>query len=362
MKYIDEFRNEDLAGRLSRSINSIVDKKRTYNIMEVCGTHTMNIFRFGIRTLLPKNINLISGPGCPVCITPIEYIDKIMAYSRMRGIIITTFGDMLRVPGSNQNNLYKEKANGADIRMVYSASDSLNIAMENKNKKVVFLGIGFETTIPTVAATILESRKKKVRNHFVLSMHKVMPPALKSLSRDKRINVDGFMLPGHVSAIIGARPYAFLAKKYRKACAIAGFEPLDILRSVYLLVDQINRKSPKVDIEYSRVVRPNGNGTALHLMEKVFDRRDSVWRGLGRIESSGLVLKRRFRDFDIESVVGIRVVSCEPKNCLCAYIIKGIKTPPDCRLFGKVCTPENPIGACMVSNEGTCSAYYKYRS
>ncbi|MDP3804669.1 MAG: hydrogenase formation protein HypD [Candidatus Omnitrophota bacterium] len=357
MKYVDEFRDRHIIDKLAAAIRREAGDGRAYNFMEVCGTHTMNIFRFALKDILPKHINLISGPGCPVCVTPNEFIDKAIWLANRDDVIIATFGDMFKVPGS-RSSLEKEKARGAEIKMVYSSIDALSLAKSNPDKEVVFLGIGFETTVPTVAQSILIAKHEKIRNYSVLCGHKTMPEALKLLAEDKNVNIDGFLLPGHVSAIIGSKPYEFLAKQFGKKCVIAGFEPVDILQAILMLTRQA---SPKIDIQYTRIINRNGNRIAQKTTEKVFRKTDSVWRGIGKISGSGQRTRDEFSEFDAESKFKPKIAAPrEDKGCFCGEILKGTKTPFDCRLFGKACKPENPVGACMVSSEGTCAAYYKY--
>lgn len=357
MKYVDEFRDKNLIGALALEINRAVMPLCRYNIMEVCGTHTMNIFRFGLRDILPENIRLSSGPGCPVCVTPNDFIDKAISLAGMNDIIIATFGDMLKVPGS-RSSLEKERAKGAQVRIVYSTMDALALAKKNPAKEVVFLGIGFETTAPTVAQSILSAKKEGVGNYSVLCGHKTMPNALKALASDDAILIDGFLLPGHVSAVIGIRPYEFLSKRYKKRCVVSGFEPLDIMQAILMLVRQAN---PKVEIQYTRIIDKAGNTLAQRCIKKVFDATDAVWRGMGIIAKSGLKIKDDLRDFDAEAKFCPKAgPSKENKSCICGSVLKGIRTPPECKLFKKVCRPENPIGSCMVSSEGACAAYYRY--
>jgi len=275
LRYVDEYRNREIAQKILRQIKNI--SKRKINLMEVCGTHTVAIFRNGIRKMLPSNINLISGPGCPVCVTPISYIDEIIALSKKDDFIITTFGDMMRVPGST-STLEKEKANGADIRIVYSTLDALKIAQNNSSKEVVFMGVGFETTSPTIASAVLKAQKEKINNFSVLSIAKIMPPAMKALLAAKEVNIDGFICPGHVSAIIGSQPYKFITTQYKIPCTICGFEPLDILQSIHMLVKQIEDNRAEVEIQYERVVKPDGNKIALNKINEVFKVIDSDWR------------------------------------------------------------------------------------
>jgi hydrogenase expression/formation protein HypD len=357
LKYIDEYRDEKIAQSILKKINAISKKK--VNLMEVCGTHTVVIFRNGIKKILPKNINLISGPGCPVCVTPVSYLDEIITLSRENDFIITTFGDMIKVPGST-SSLEREKANGADIRIVYSTLDALNIAHNNPLKKVVFMGIGFETTSPTIASVILKAKEEKINNFSVLSVAKIMPPAMKSLLDVEEVNIDGFICPGHVSAIIGSDPYNFIASQYKVSCVICGFEPLDILQSIYMLIKQIEEGKAKVEIQYKRVVKPEGNKIALKKLKKVFSIVNSNWRGIGNIPQSGLEIRNEYSQFNARKFKITVEETKEFAGCRCGEVLRGIITPIECPLFKKVCTPEDPKGACMVSSEGTCAAYYKY--
>ncbi len=357
MKYVDEFRDRKLIGKVARQIRNAVEPGRAYNFMEVCGTHTMAIFRFGLKSILPANINLISGPGCPVCVTPNTFLDKALALSNIKDVVVTTFGDMFRVPGS-YSSLEKEKAQGASVRMVYSTEDSLEFARAMRGKEIVFLGVGFETTAPTVAQSILKAQKEGIKNYSVLCGHKTMPQVLKALVEDGDINVDGFLLPGHVSAIIGTRPYGFLAGQYDKRCVVAGFEPLDIMEAILMLVRQ---DSPKVELQYTRIIDKDGNRLAQKAISKVFEGAPSEWRGMGVIKNSGLKIRNKYSDFDAEERFDIKIKRPkENRSCICGDVLKGRMTPPGCKLFGKVCTTENPVGACMVSSEGACAAYYKY--
>ena len=357
MKYIDEFRDRHLIDKIAREIRAVADPSLKYNFMEVCGTHTMSIFRFGLRDVIPANINLISGPGCPVCVTPNEFIDKAVVLARRKDTIIATFGDMLRVPGS-YSSLDKEKTCGAAIKMVYSSMDALAIAKKEAGKEVVFLGIGFETTAPTVAQSLIAAKKERIENYSVLCGHKTMPEALRVLTIEPKLRIDGFLLPGHVSAIIGVGPYEFLAKK-GKRCVITGFEPLDILQAILMLLKQ---KVPKIEIQYTRIITRGGNKLAKASMDNVFQSISSLWRGIGIIKNSGLKIRKEFAAFDSEVKFKPKIARPkENKLCLCGEVIKGIKIPPECRLFAKSCNPEHPVGACMVSSEGACAAYYKYK-
>ena len=359
MKYIDEFRESQAARGLALQIRKELGD-RTYTFMEVCGSHTMAIYRYGIKSLLPENLHLLSGPGCPVCVTPNAYLDQAIAYARLDDVIITTFGDMMRVPGST-SSLEKERAAGRDIRVVYSTLDALQIARQNPDKQVIFLAIGFETTAPTTAASVLTAASENMDNFFLLCSHKVMPPPMKVLAEAEDLRLDGFICPAHVSTIIGASLYEFLAREYHIPCVIAGFEPLDILQGIWMLIRQCNEGRAEVEIEYHRVARPQGNPVARRIMEHVFAPVDAEWRGLGIIPDSGLKLAPEYAAFDVERQ---RPVEVEPtrvnKGCLCGQILRGVARPPDCKLYGTICTPENPAGACMVSSEGTCAAYYRY--
>ncbi|NOY51422.1 MAG: hydrogenase formation protein HypD [Chlorobi bacterium] len=357
MKYIDEYRDKNIVLGLAEEIKKISTKK--LKLMEVCGGHTMSIQKFGLPYLLPKNVELISGPGCPVCVTSREFIDKAVVYSRMEDVIIATYGDLIRVPGSN-SSLDQEKAKGADVRIVYSILDALTIAKNNRRKKVVFLGIGFETTAPASAAGILKARMAGLRNFYVYSAHKVMPPAMETLI-DEGVEIDGYIGPGHVSTITGEGIYLNIPKKYGLGVVISGFEPVDLMQSILMLVKQLENNDPKVEIQYKRVVKPEGNIKAQQMLDEVFTYGDDWWRGLGVLKNSGLKIRESYSMHDAEVEIPVEVAPpIEPKGCLCGEILKGVKKPKDCKLFAKVCTPSNPIGACMVSSEGSCAAYYLY--
>jgi hydrogenase expression/formation protein HypD len=328
--------------------------------MEFCGGHTVTIFRYGIRQVLPKTIDMVSGPGCPICVTANADLDKAIALAQIPGVIIATFGDMLKVPGS-QTSLQKVKANGAEVHTVYSTMDALKIAEENPTKSVVFLGIGFETTAPIIAASVLQAKEKKIRNYYVLSLHKLCPPVIQAILDSGEVKLDGLICPGHVSAIIGSHPWEFIAQDYGIPCVVSGFEPLDILRCVDMLVTQVENGESKVEIAYRRGVRPEGNQLALKLMEQVFEPCSANWRGVGGVPNSGLRLRKEYQHFDAELAFDINPgPTHEPKGCICGDILRGVKTPADCQLFGKACTPRYPVGPCMVSSEGSCSAYYLY--
>jgi hydrogenase expression/formation protein HypD len=358
MKFIDEFRDKEIATGLIRRIRET--SSRPIQLMEVCGTHTVSIFRYGIKGILPEQIRLISGPGCPVCVTPNNDIDLAIAVSRQKDVIIATFGDMMRVPGST-SSLQKEKAEGRDIRIVYSSLDALKIANENPGKRVVFLAIGFETTSPTIAVAILRANEEGLRNLFFLNSQKRVPPALVALFQTKQVKIDGLILPGHVSTIIGTNPYQFIAREFGRPAVITGFEPLDILQGIWMLVKQIEEDRAAIEIQYRRVVHEEGNPTALSKIYEVFEEDEGLWRGLGRIPDSGYRFKESYKDMDVRSFdVDVEPLREHPE-CLCGEVLQGIKTPLECRLFKNVCHPENPIGPCMVSIEGTCHTYFKYQ-
>lgn len=357
-KISEEFRNSELAEKLVRRIHETVE--RPMRIMEVCGTHTMAIFRHGIRSLLPDNVELISGPGCPVCVTSAGDIDQIIELAEVPGIIIATFGDLLRVPGSKGKNLATARAEGAQVEIVYSPVDALKIAQET-DKPVVFPAIGFETTIPVIAATVYEARQRDINNFMLLVSHKVVPPALDVLLGDPELALDGLLCPGHVSAIIGAKAYEPFVEKYKIPSVIAGFEPLDILSSIYMLAAQIQRGEAKVENSYGRVVSREGNPRAREMINQTFEPCTALWRGLGEIPGSGLQLKAEFSNHDAARYFGLNSVFIpEPKGCRCGEILTGKVKPPQCPLFNTRCTPTAPVGPCMVSSEGTCAAYSKY--
>ncbi|MFC1897345.1 hydrogenase formation protein HypD [Chloroflexota bacterium] len=358
MKFITEFRRSELAEGLTSQIHQ---KSRTpVRFMEFCGGHTVTIFRYGIRQVLPETIDMVSGPGCPVCVTANADLDKAIALSQIPEVIIATFGDMIKVPGS-RSSLQKEKASGTDVRVVYSTMDALKIAEDNPDKSVVFLGIGFETTAPTIAASVLQAKERQLKNYYILSMHKLCPPVIRVLLDSGEVKLHGLICPGHVSAIIGSHPWEFIARDYGIPCVVSGFEPVDILQCVDMLVSQIENGESKVEIAYRRGVRPEGNLEALKLIEQVFEPCSAKWRGVGEVADSGLKLRNEYQSFDAELAFDIDPgPTYEPKGCICGDILRGVKTPADCKLFGKACTPEYPVGPCMVSSEGSCSAYYLY--
>ena len=328
--------------------------------MEFCGGHTVAIFKHGLRQLLPEHIRMLSGPGCPVCVTAAADLDKAIALARQPGVIVTSFGDMIRVPGS-RSSLQQAKAEGADVRVVYSAQDAITTAGENPSKSVVFVGIGFETTAPTIAAAILQAQAEGIQNFHVLSLHKLCPPIMKALLDLGEVRLDGIICPGHVSAVIGSEPYNFIPEDYKIAGAVAGFEPVDILLAVDRLVEQIEAGQPKIDIAYRRGVRPEGNRAAIRLMEQVFEVADAGWRGIGMVPGSGLAIRKDYEQYDADKKFSVEPgPAVEPEGCICGGILRGVSTPPECRLFGGACTPQHPVGPCMVSSEGSCATYYHY--
>ncbi|MDY7036411.1 MAG: hydrogenase formation protein HypD [Thermodesulfobacteriota bacterium] len=358
MRYVEEFRNSAVSQRIAENIHRA--NKRPIRLMEVCGTHTMSIFRNGIRSLLPPTISLLSGPGCPICVTAQIEIDAFIEIARLDGVIMATFGDLMQVPGS-ESSLQNERAKGQDIRVVSSPFDAVRMSKEQQNRKVVFAGIGFETTAPATAAAIAAGREENLKNFFIYSSHKKLPPALFALMENNAIQVDGLILPGHVSAVVGAEAYRPFFNTYRIPCVVAGFEPLDVLQAVFLLVDQIEKNEPTLVNAYQRVVNSRGNEKAQAMMDHVFEEYDAEWRGLGMIKDSGLKMRETFSDFDAEKMLTFHVAeSEEPKGCACGDILTGVKVPIDCPLYKKVCTPMSPVGPCMVSSEGTCAAFYRY--
>lgn len=330
-------------------------------LMEVCGTHTMAIARAGIKQLLPGNIKLISGPGCPVCVTDQQDIEKILLLAQKPNVIITTFGDMLKVPGST-GSLQEMQAAGCDVRIVYSPLDAVNLASNNPEKEIVFLAVGFETTAPTVAIAIENAINKNIANFSIVCLHKLVIPALQVLLNDKDTEIDGFILPGHVSSIIGTSPYEFIPRDYGRGCVVSGFEPGDIMESIYLLVEQLRKKEYGVQNQYRRGVRAEGNQIALLLLKKYFKPQQSLWRGLGTIEHSGLVLREEYLQFDALNKFGLAHVEVKlgPTGCLCGQVLKGKQNPEECPLFKNMCHPGSPVGPCMVSSEGACAASYYY--
>ena len=366
MKYINEFRDPQTAQALFKEINhlsSLLERtpERPLKIMEICGGHTHSIFKYGIEAALPDTIELIHGPGCPVCVMPRGKLDDAIALAEQPNIIFTTFGDAMRVPGSKKS-LLQAKAEGADIRMVYSPLDALPIAKENPDKEVVFFGIGFETTAPSTALTILQAAAEGINNFSIFANHVLVVPALEALLNNPDLQLDGFVGPGHVSTIIGTKPYEIIAEKYHKPLVVSGFEPLDILQSIVMVLQQLADGRCEVENQYTRLVESEGNKVALDAINKVFAIREEFeWRGLGNISQSGLKINENYANFDAEAKFTLpnRQVA-DVAACQCGEILKGVLKPWQCKVFGTACTPENPIGTCMVSSEGACAAYYKY--
>ena len=359
MNLLNKFKDPELCLNILNQIKSEIQGE--FRFMEVCGTHTVAIFQSGIRTLLPESIIHVSGPGCPVCVTHDREIASYLALAE-KDLILATFGDLIKVPGPGGKNLKAAQAEGARIKIVYSAFDALKLALDHPQDKVVFLGVGFETTAPTVAATIKMAAEQGVRNFSVLSFHKLVPPALKALAADRDIQVDGLLLPGHVSTIIGLEPYRFLAEEYKVPSVIGGFEPLDILQAILIMIKQKNEGRPAVVNNYKRVVSDHGNPKAIKTMYEVFKPSDALWRGLGIIPGSGLTVAQRYEQFDAALVFDQELPQVdEIPGCKCGEVLKGLISPDQCPLFNSRCTPANPVGPCMVSTEGSCAAYHKYR-
>jgi hydrogenase expression/formation protein HypD len=368
MKYVDEFRNSDLASGLAKCIAKEAQPERRYNFMEFCGGHTHAISRYGIAELLPAQIRMIHGPGCPVCVLPIGRIDQAIDLALARRAIVCTYGDTMRVPASNSLSLMKAKARGGDVRMVYSAADALKSARENPQRQVVFLAIGFETTTPPTALAIQQAAREELSNFSVLCCHVLTPSAITHILESAEVRtygtvpLDGFIGPAHVSIVIGSQPYEYFAQEYRKPVVIAGFEPLDVLQSILMLVRQVNQGRAEVENQFVRAVTRDGNVAAQRAVADVFELRERFeWRGLGEVPYSALKLRERYARFDAERRFDLHYQAVpDHKQCACGAILRGVKRPTDCKLFGSVCTPENPMGSCMVSSEGACAAHYAY--
>lgn len=362
MKYIDEFRNGKQAQAMARAIAAEVQPERTYHLMEFCGGHTHTIYRHGITELLPDNVQMIHGPGCPVCVLPMGRIDAAIELVNRPEVILCSYADMLRVPGSRRTSLMLARGQGADVRMLYSAMDALKIAQENPQREVVFFAIGFETTTPPTAMVVKEAQRLGLSNFSIFCNHVLTPPAMRGILAQPGVMIDGFVGPGHVSVVIGMHAYEFAAAEYGKPVVIAGFEPLDLMRAIQLLIRQLNEGRAEVENEYSRAVTEPGNECAQALMADVFERRSSFeWRGLGAISQSALKLRQPFAEFDAEQRFALELTAvADHKACECADILRGLKQPQECKVFATVCTPDNPLGACMVSSEGACAAYYTY--
>ena len=365
MKYIDEFRDATLARHIAGRIAAEVKPGQQYRFMEFCGGHTHAISRYGVLELLPDNLRMIHGPGCPVCVLPIGRVDMAIELALKHQVILCTYGDTLRVPASDALSLSKAKARGADIRVVYSAADALQLARDLPDRQVVFFAIGFETTTPPTALVIRDAAREGLTNFSVMCSHVMTPPAIRAIldgAEENTAQIDGFVGPAHVSVVIGSDPYAKFARDYQKPVVIAGFEPLDVLQAILMLVRQVNDGRAEVENEFSRAVTPSGNRHAQALMDEVFELRESFeWRGLGRMAYSALQIRKRFREFDAEQRFQLSYRSVpDHKACECGAILRGVKEPRECKIFGTVCTPENPVGSCMVSSEGACAAHYTY--
>lgn len=368
MRYVSEFRDGSLARILARAIAQASDRTRNYHLMEFCGGHTHAIFRYGVQDLVPENVKYVHGPGCPVCVLPVRRLDDAVELALNHDVILCTYGDMMRVPGTKQKSLIKAKAEGADIRMVYSTQDALRITRDNPHREVVFFAIGFETTTPPTAVAILQAKAEGLKNFTVFCNHVLTPPAIAHIVNapaeegEDPVRIDGFLGPSHVSSVIGSKPYEPVARIYRKPVVIAGFEPLDVMQSTLMLIRQINEGRHDVENQYTRVVTRDGNRKAQRLVEQVLElRREFEWRGLGTVPQSALKIRKDFSDFDAEKRFPVSPkTSREVKSCECPAILRGAKRPTECKLFGNICTPDNPMGACMVSSEGACAAYWTY--
>jgi len=366
VKYVDEFRDPHKAKTLAREIRALVArieraKQRPLQIMEVCGGHTHTIFRYGIQQLLPDAVEFVHGPGCPVCVLPMGRVDDCVALAERADVIFTTFGDAMRVPGSKKS-LLKAKADGADVRMVYSPLDALKIAQLNPEREVIFFGLGFETTMPSTAMTVLQAHARKIKNFSLFCNHITIIPTIKAILDSPDLHLDGFLGPGHVSMVIGTRPYEFIARHYRKPITVAGFEPLDVMQSLWMVLRQIADGRCEVENQYGRVVPEDGNAQALAAVVRVFETREFFeWRGLGSIDHSGVRVREAFAEFDAERKFAVpNLKIADPKACQCGEVLKGVIKPHQCKVFGTACTPESPLGSLMVSSEGACAAYYNY--
>jgi hydrogenase expression/formation protein HypD len=361
MRFVDEYRDAEKARALAASIAALCEPGRSYKFMEVCGGHTHTIYKHGLEDYLPENVTLVHGPGCPVCVIPMGRVDDTIHIAEQPDVIMTSFGDMMRVPGG-RGSFFDSKAQGADIRMVYSPLDALKIARKNPDKKVVFMAIGFETTAPSTAMTVLRAKAEGLTNFSIFCNHVTIIPAIKAILDSPDLRLDGFIGPGHVSTVIGCRPYDFIAREYRKPLVVAGFEPLDILQSIHMLLTQLAEGRSEVENQYGRVVPWDGNLRALQVIGETMELRPYFeWRGLGSISHSALRVRDAYAAFDAERIFhipGVRVA--DPKACQCGEVLKGVLKPWECKVFGTACTPETPIGTCMVSSEGACAAYYNF--
>ncbi len=361
MRFVDEYRDPALARRLADEIDGLLEPGRSYKLMEVCGGHTHSIYRHGVEDLLPDQVELVHGPGCPVCVIPMGRQDDAIAIAERPEVIFTTFGDMMRVPASH-GSLLDAKARGADVRMVYSPLDALKIARDNPDRRVVFFAIGFETTAPSTALTLKRARAEEIGNFSVFCNHVTIIPAIRAILESPDLRIDGFIGPGHVSTVIGLEPYRFIAERHRRPVVVSGFEPLDVLQGAQMLLRQLAEGRSEVENQYARVVRPEGNHAALAAIAETMELRTTFeWRGLGFISQSALAIRPEFANWDAEvrfELPGLRVA--DPKACQCGEVLKGVIRPWECKVFGTACTPERPIGTCMVSSEGACAAYYNY--
>ncbi len=361
MRHVDEYRAGDVAKRLAAGIEELVEPGRHYKVMEVCGGHTHSIYQHGVEDLLPDEVELVHGPGCPVCVIPMGRQDDAIAIAERPEVIFTTFGDMMRVPASH-GSLLDAKSRGADVRMVYSPLDALKLARDNPDRHVVFFAIGFETTTPSTAVTLLRARAEGIRNFSLFANHVTIIPAIRAILDSPDLRLDGFIGPGHVATVIGTRPFRFIARDWARPVVVSGFEPLDVLQGVHMVLTQLREGRCEVENQYSRVVRDEGNPAAMRAIGETMELRNTFeWRGLGFISQSALKLREEFADWDAEvrfEVPGVRVA--DPKACQCGEVLKGVIKPWECKVFGTACTPEHPIGTCMVSSEGACAAYYNY--
>lgn len=368
MKYVDEFRQRDLAEKVAGAIAREALPDRDYHLMEFCGGHTHAIFRYGVQDLMPANVHFVHGPGCPVCVLPVRRLDDAVELAERHQVILCTYGDMMRVPGTKQRSLIRAKADGADIRMIYSTQDALRIARENPDRQVVFFAIGFETTTPPTAVALLQAHRDGLKNFSAFCNHVLTPAAIQHILQSPEVRdlgtvrIDGFLGPSHVSSVIGSDPYEFFAEEFQRPVVIAGFEPLDVMQSTLMLIRQVNEGRHEVENEYTRVVKREGNAKAQELVSDVFELRSSFeWRGLGSVPYSALKIRADYAEFDAERRFELsEKASREVKSCECPAILRGAKKPTDCKLFGTVCTPDNPMGSCMVSSEGACAAYWTY--
>ena len=368
MKFVDEFRDNGKAQSLKREIHALAERigcspDKPLLLMEFCGGHTHAIFRYGIEQMLPRSIEMVHGPGCPVCVLPMGRVDDCVTLAERPEVIFATFGDAMRVPGSRKS-LLQAKAEGADIRMVYSPLDALTLARKNPDREVIFFGLGFETTMPSTALTVLQAEKEGIRNFSLFCNHITTVPTVKAILDSPDMRIDGFLAPGHVSMVIGARPFDFVARDYDRPIVITGFEPLDILQSIWMLLKQFAEGRSEVENQYARIVPPDGNRAALEAISKVFEIREFFeWRGLGSIDHSGVRIREAYADYDAERKFAVpNLKIADPKSCQCGEVIKGVIKPWECKIFGTACTPETPMGALMVSSEGACAAYFSYGS